>query len=95
MHISYTVAKCEMNIARRDLSFESVHQFDLASALIVEDTRECYPEQRFQALGFIGERLHMLVFTPRDPSIHVISLRKANLREVKHYEQEVQKHSLR
>lgn len=90
MNISYTAAKCEMNIARRDLSFESVHDFDLSSALIVEDTRQCYREQRFQALGFIFERLHMLVFTPRDDTIHVISLRKANPREVQRYEQTYQ-----
>ena len=89
MRISYTAAKCEMNIAQRDLSFESVHEFDWASALVVEDVRTCYGEARFQALGFIRERLHMLVFTPRDSVVHVISLRKANPREVQHHEQSV------
>jgi hypothetical protein len=45
-----------------------------------------YGERRFQALGLIGDRLHMMVFTPRANKAHVISLRKANKREVKRYE---------
>ncbi len=34
----------------------------------------------------IGDRLHTLVFTPREDVVHVISLRRANKREVKRYE---------
>ena len=40
------------------------------TALIVEDTRRDYDEKRYQALGMIGENLHMLVFTPRDGAAH-------------------------
>jgi uncharacterized DUF497 family protein len=89
MDISYSASKSEMNIARRDLSFESASLFDMSGALIIEDTRQEYSEHRFQALGFIGDRLHMLVFTPRDDKVHVISLRKANPREVQRYEQAI------
>jgi uncharacterized protein len=56
------------------------------TALIVEDLRKDYGERRFQALGLIGDRLHMMVFTPRANKAHLISLRKANKREVKRYE---------
>jgi len=38
----------------------------------------------------IAERLHVLVFTPRSGRTHVISLRKANKREVKRYEAQAQ-----
>jgi uncharacterized protein len=87
MGISYNVPKSEANIQERGLSFEAVRDFVMASALIVEDCRNIYVERRFQALGLIADRLHMLVFTPRGNKIHVISIRKANLREVKRYEQ--------
>ena len=50
-----------------------------------ENTRKAYGERRFQVLGYIGERLHAMVFTPREGKVHVISLRKANSREVKKY----------
>jgi uncharacterized DUF497 family protein len=60
--------------------------FEWVSALIVEDLRRDYGERRFQALGLIENRLHMMLFTPRANKAHVISLRKANKREVKRYE---------
>jgi uncharacterized DUF497 family protein len=84
--ISFDAAKSERNIATRGLSFELAVEFEWRSALIVEDKRRDYGERRFQALGQIDSRLHMLVFTPRASKAHVISLRKANLREVKRYE---------
>ena len=87
MYITYDPKKNELNIEKRGLSFEKAGDFEMAGALIVEDIRKEYPERRFQALGYIGDRLHMLVFTWRNGKMHVISLRKANPREVKRYEQ--------
>ncbi len=86
MAISFDVAKNERNIATRGISFDRAIAFEWDSALIVEDTRKDYGERRFQALGLIDGRLHVLVFTPRTGKTHVISLRKANKREVKRYE---------
>ena len=83
--IGFDPAKNATNIASRGLSFELVEQMEWTTALMVEDTRKAYGERRFQVLGFIGERLHAVVFTPRESKVHVISLRKANSREVKRY----------
>ena len=90
MSISYDPDKNKKNIAERGISFERAAEFEWSSALIVEDSRKDYGEPRFQALGFIGKRLHALVFTPRAGEVHVISLRKANRREVKRYETQTQ-----
>jgi hypothetical protein len=84
--IIYDPGKNENNLALRGISFDRAADFDWLSALVVEDKRKDYGEARFQALGFIEGRLHMLVFTPRAGDTHVISLRKANKREVKRYE---------
>ena len=78
--------KNERNIALRGIPFEIVEDFEWDSALVVEDLRKDYGERRFQALGLIAGRLHALVFTPRAGLVHVISLRKANRREIKLYE---------
>ena len=86
MAIPYDPDKNEKNIAQRGISFDRAADFEWSSALVVEDKRADYDEPRYQALGFIEERLHMLVFTPRAGDMHVISLRKANKREVKRYE---------
>ena len=80
MNISYDPDKNEKNIVERGISFERAAEFEWSSALIVEDTRKDYGESR----------LHALVFTPRAGQVHVISLRKANRREVKRYETQTQ-----
>jgi hypothetical protein len=70
----------------RGISFELAARFEWVGARIVEDLRKDYGERRFQALGLSENRLHMMVFTSRANKVHVISLRRANKREVKRYE---------
>ena len=60
---------------------------DFGKVLYARDHRYDYGEARIQALGMIEGRLHMLVFTMRGDMVRAISLRKANTREVKDYEQ--------
>jgi uncharacterized protein len=86
MDISFDPAKNERNLALRGIPFTLVARFEWDSALIVEDLRRDYGERQMQALGFIDSRLHMLVFTPRGTATHVISLRRANQREINLYE---------
>lgn len=81
MLFSYDPAKSERNEQLRSLAFSLAEDFDWTTALIVEDKRKDYAEPRYQALGLLGEHLHMLVFTPRGATVHVISLRRANQRE--------------
>lgn len=85
MKITYDPAKNAANVERRDLSFDCVADLDWSTAVIVEDLRGDYGEPRYRAFGYIGERLFAAVFTPRGDAIHVISLRKANTREVKRH----------
>jgi uncharacterized DUF497 family protein len=74
----------------RGLSFALAADFDWSCALVVEDTCEDYGERRYQALCFIEAYLCMLVFTPRDGAVHVISLRRANQRERTRYAAQTQ-----
>ena len=78
------------NIAARGLSLDLAATLDWTTALIWEDTRKDYGEQRFCVLGFINDRLHSVVFAPRSGKPIVISLRKANKREVTRYEKAIQ-----
>jgi len=88
--ITFDAAKNARNIATRGISFEQAIEFEWDSALVVADTRRDYGEIRFQAFGLIAERLHVLVFTPRSGKTHIISLPKANKREVERYEAQAQ-----
>ena len=69
-----------MSLARAGL-------FDWATALIRADTRSDYGEARFQALGLLDMRVHLAVFTIRDDALRIISLRRANRREERRYEE--------
>jgi uncharacterized DUF497 family protein len=77
------------NIAERGLSLDLAEQLDWATALIWEDKRNDYGERRYCVLGLIEDRLHSVVFTPRNGKPRVISLRKANKREVNRYEKAI------
>ncbi len=85
--ITYDPAKDAANIASRGLSFRRAVEFEFETALIIMDTRRDYGEVRYRALGLLADHLHALVFTMRGETLHVISLRKANNREVRRYEQ--------
>ncbi len=50
-----------------------------------EDERKDYGEVRFIGYAPLGNRLYCIVYTERNEMIHVISLRKANIREVPRY----------
>lgn len=87
MEISFDPAKNTRNVADRGLPFTLAERMDWSTATIEEDVRKNYGERRYLALGLIEGRLHAVVFTPRAGRVHVISLRKANQREMKDYEQ--------
>ncbi len=83
-------AKDDRNIAERGLSLDLAERLDWTTALIWEDDRKDYGEQRYCVLGCIDDRVHSVVFTPRNGKLRVIGLRKANKREVKRYEEAIQ-----
>jgi len=64
-------------------------QIDWLTALEAYDDREDYGEDRYRAVGFIGERLCFVAFTDRGEVRHIISLiislSKATAREVRDY----------
>jgi uncharacterized DUF497 family protein len=88
MIITYDRNKNLRNIAERGLSFDLVAEFDFKSALFEPDERRNYNEPRIRCLGKIQDRLHVLVYVITPDGIRVISLRKANRREMKRYETE-------
>jgi len=87
MEITYGRPKNLYNINNRNLSFDEVVNFDFETASYTIDKRKDYGEIRRRAIGYLGNRLHALVFTETENGIRVISFRKANKREVANYEQ--------
>jgi uncharacterized DUF497 family protein len=87
MKIEFDERKSAKNERERGLPFWLVQVFDFDTATVIEDRRFAYPEARYVATGFIGERLYVVCFTPLPDGIRVISLRKANKREVAKYDE--------
>lgn len=86
MDYEWDESKRQANLAAHGLDFVAVASFDWESAFVAEDVRQEYHEKRYIALGLLGERLTVLVFTMRGSHIRVISFRKANRREARWYE---------
>jgi uncharacterized DUF497 family protein len=78
------------NLAERGIDLvDGAKAFDFGTAVSAVDDRKNYGEVREVAAGFIGPRLHILVFTMRGGICHVISLRKANKREIWRYVEKI------
>ncbi len=80
-------AKRQVNFAKHGVDFADLERFIWQPGRIREDKRIQYGEQRFIVDGHIAGRQFVLVFAKRNLKIRVISLRKANPREQRNYEQ--------
>ena len=90
MKVEFDQDKNQNNVDVRGVDFSLAEIFDFTSALIVEDKRKNYGENRYSAIGYIEQRLYVLIFTPRGSILRAISLRKDNKREIgKYHEQKI------
>jgi uncharacterized DUF497 family protein len=87
MLIHFDPAKDRFNQAKHGVSLTAAGLIEWDTSLIREDARKDYGENRFQALGLLDGRLYPVAFTVRGEALRVISMRKANKREERQYEQ--------
>jgi hypothetical protein len=85
MRIQFDQAKDAKNTEKHGVSLAAAAGFEWEDAVTWPDQRQDYGEQRFAGLGYIGDRLFYVVFVARVDARRIISLRKANQREVRRY----------
>ena len=89
MNVTFDPAKDAVNLAKHGFSLLDALGFEWETAVVWPDTRRDYGEPRMVALGYIGLRIMAVVFVDRPPEQpterRIISLRKANNREVQRY----------
>ena len=85
MHIEFDPVKDASNQAKHGVSLGMADELDWESALVWVDDRFEYNEVRMIALAPQTETLYCVAFVDRAPVRRIISLRRANRREVKHY----------
>jgi len=91
MEIEFDPAKDRANVAKHGISLRAAEALDWETALEREDDRFDYGEVRFVALGLIGDRLHVLVFTEgsHENAVRAVSLRPAEKHEARFYHGQV------
>jgi uncharacterized DUF497 family protein len=85
MAIIFDPRKSAKNLAERGISFELAEQVDWNTARLVVDDRRDYGETRVRVWAEIEARLYCIIVTPRGEDLRVISLRKANRKEIRHH----------
>lgn len=78
--------KREQTLLSRALDFANANKVFEGQYLTREDTRTEYGEKRFVTFGTLDGVSVVLVWIDRFPSLHVISMRRANKRERKAYQ---------
>ena len=85
MKIEFDPAKDTSNQAKHGVSLTLAGELDWDAALVWVDERVEYGETRMIALAPQTGTLFCVAFVDRGAARRVISLRRANRREVKHY----------
>ncbi len=85
MEILFDPHKDAINKHKHGVSLADAAAIEWESALITLDDRIDYGEQREIAIAYIGLRLHVVVYVQRAFARRIISLRKANKREIDRY----------
>ncbi len=85
MRIEFDPAKNEVNLEKHGVSLALAAELDWDAALVWLDDRFDYGETRMIALAPRTNTLYYVAFVDRGARRRIISLRRANRREVKHY----------
>ena len=88
-NVTFDPAKDSVNLAKHGFSLRDAGGFEWEDALVWPDKRRDYEEARMVGLVPVNGRLFCVVFVDRPPEQpterRIISLRKANNREVNRY----------
>jgi uncharacterized protein len=85
MRIEFDTTKDQLNIDKHGVSLNEASTLEWDAGLTWDDNRKDYGEPRQCGLVPIGARLYYVVYVDRGSHRRIISLRKANRREVKRY----------
>ena len=89
MNFEWDADKARTNLEKHGVSFElATLVFTDGDRVTVQDTRQDYGEERLIILGQVEGRVLVVVTTERSSpkTIRIISARKANKRERRHYD---------
>jgi len=86
MDLSFDEAKRQLTLSERGLDFARAEEIFSGVEFTLLDDRVDYGEDRYNTFGLLDGRLVALVWTIRDGTRRIISMRKANEREKVRYQ---------
>jgi uncharacterized protein len=89
MNFEWDAAKAKENLRKHGVPFTAAERFEFDTALIGIDDDLGYGEERLKAYGFIGSRLHLMVYVERGDTCRIVSLRVATRNEKRTYEDHI------
>ena len=85
MNYEWDINKRLSTLEERHIDFNDIYLFEWDTALTEESPRD--GEMRYLSIGYIGDKLHAVVHTPRGDVTRIISLRRASNEERERYAQ--------
>ena len=85
MEVEFDPVKRQATLTNRGLDMSRAGEIFAGNTLSVEDLRKPYTEKRYITIGYLDQRMVVLVWTPRGLACRIISLRKANAKEQRIY----------
>jgi uncharacterized protein len=79
-------AKRERTLRERGLDFDDAAEVFAGWTIDIPDVRRNYGEPRINTVGYLGNRMVIVCWTPRGDARRIISMRKANEREKARYQ---------
>jgi hypothetical protein len=90
VRITFDPAKRARTLAERGLDFTDAAEVFSGLTFEIEDTRRNYGERRIMCFGKLEGRMVVVGYVRRGNARHVFSMRKANDREIKAYQQRLE-----
>lgn len=87
MELTWDNEKNQSNLEKHGLDFHDANLVFKEKTISFEDNREDYGEIRYITLGELMGRCVVIIHTPRKNTRRIISMRKANAREKKIYQE--------
>lgn len=88
MKITYDPYKRIKTLTERGLDFLDAILIFEGEVFEFEDTRKDYGEKRMIAVGYLANRMVIVGYVQRGKTRHIFSMRKANERETKKYQEQ-------
>lgn len=82
MKISFDPAKREITLRERGIDFAvDAAKLFARKTVTTEDDRFDYGEPRYSTYGWLGDRVTLVIWTPRGDGRHIISMRFCHAKE--------------